>query len=125
MSALRDAKAHLTKAEEFYEAASLSMDLDLFNAATSNAVTSGINSKDAICLKLTGTTGKSDNHAAAVGELRKAGKAGAEVAADLQRLLGAKTKSQYRAVGVAKKDAENAIRWARNLLDTAQRVVRS
>lgn len=33
------------------------MDLELFSAATSSAVTSGINSKDAICLKLSGRTG--------------------------------------------------------------------
>lgn len=62
MSALRDARAHLAKAQEFFDAAELTLDLDLYNAATSNAVTSGINSKDAICLKLTGKTDKTENH---------------------------------------------------------------
>ena len=50
MSALDEARAHLAKAREFLEAAELTNDLQLFNAAASNAVTSGINSKDAICL---------------------------------------------------------------------------
>lgn len=45
MSALRDARAHLGRAQEFFDAAELTLDLDLYNAATSNAVTSGINSK--------------------------------------------------------------------------------
>lgn len=69
MTALDEARAHLAKAREFLEAAELTNDLQLFNAAASNAVTSGINSKDAICLALTGRTRKSDNHAEAVAEL--------------------------------------------------------
>jgi hypothetical protein len=58
MPALDDARAHLAKAREFLEAAELTNDLGLFNAAASSAVTSGINSKDAICLTLTGRTRK-------------------------------------------------------------------
>jgi uncharacterized protein (UPF0332 family) len=54
VTALSEARAHLRKAKEFLTAAEFSLDLDLFNAATSNAVTSGINAKDAICLRLTG-----------------------------------------------------------------------
>jgi hypothetical protein len=38
-------------------------DLELHNAATSDAVVSGINWNDAICLTLTGRTGKSDAEA--------------------------------------------------------------
>jgi hypothetical protein len=45
---LDDARAHLAKAQEFLAAAEFTLDLDLFNAATSSAVSSGINSKDAI-----------------------------------------------------------------------------
>lgn len=73
MKALDAARAHLTKAQEFLEAAELTNDLDLFNAAASNAVTSGINSKDAICLALTGRTRKADNHTEAVTEMKPAG----------------------------------------------------
>jgi hypothetical protein len=38
MSAVNDARAHLEKAREFLEAAEMSRDLDLYNAATSDAV---------------------------------------------------------------------------------------
>jgi len=66
VTALDEARAHLAKAREFLEAAELTNDLHLFNAVASNAVTSGINSKDAICFALSGRTRKSDNHAEAV-----------------------------------------------------------
>lgn len=50
---LQDAKAHLVKAQEFLAAAESEVSAERYNAATSNAVLSGINSKDAICLTLT------------------------------------------------------------------------
>lgn len=50
MTALSDARAHLRKAREFLEAAELNLDFELNNAATSSAVTGGINAKDAVCL---------------------------------------------------------------------------
>ncbi len=54
MSALNDATAHLAKLREFLRTAESNKELNLYNAATSDAVISGINSKDAICLGLTG-----------------------------------------------------------------------
>lgn len=125
MSALRDAEAHLAKAQEFFDAAEVALDLDLYNAATSNAVTSGINSKDAICLKLTGKAGKTENHADAVKELKQAGKDGAEVAPKLQRLLKSKTKAQYQTTTVAKREAAQSIERSKSLLEVAQRVAAS
>jgi uncharacterized protein (UPF0332 family) len=120
MTALADARAHLTKAREFLEAAELTNDLDLFNAAASNAVTSGINSKDAICLALTGRTRKADNHAEAVGELKAAGPAGRDVATTLSRLLKLKTKSQYQSVSTSATEATKSIEWAARMLEVAQ-----
>lgn len=58
MTALSDARAHLSKSREFLQAAEINRDLDLYNAATSDAVISGINSKDAVCLALIGRTRK-------------------------------------------------------------------
>lgn len=80
MTALADARAHLAKAREFLETARSSGELDRFNAATSDAVISGINSKDAICLRLIGVTRKSDAHQDAVAELKSAGPTGKELA---------------------------------------------
>lgn len=86
MTALDDARAHLANAEEFLEAAQFSVDLDLFSAATSNAVLAGINAKDAICLRLTGTTNKTDNHNMAVAELKASGPADAALAPALSNV---------------------------------------
>lgn len=123
MTAISDARAHLRKAREFLDAAEVSLDHDLFNATTSSAVTSGINSKDAICLALTGRAAKTDSHANAVSELRQAGPSAKQFATTLGRLLKLKNRSQYQTVDVARADAEKAIEWAAKLLDGATAIV--
>lgn len=125
MRALEDARAHLAKAKEFLEAAELSLDAELFNAATSDAVVSGINSKDAICLKLTGRTMKSDDHNAAPAELRRAGNAGARLEATLKRLLNLKSRSQYQAMPVQRRQARDAVSWAERMYNAARSVTDS
>ena len=123
MTALSGARAHVEKAREFLDAAQTSLEFEQFNATTSNAVISGINSKDAICLALTGRTRKADNHAEAVAELKAAGPAGAQLAPTLSRLLKLKTKSQYHSVSIAVSDARKAIEWATRLLEGAEGAV--
>ena len=124
MNGLDEARLHLAKAREFLDAAETSRDLGLDNAAVSDAVISAINSKDAICLALTGRTGKSDNHAQAVDELKRAGQAGAKLATALGRLLNLKTRSQYAARSVSAADASKAVDWADRMFTTADGVVR-
>ncbi|MHB1475787.1 MAG: HEPN domain-containing protein [Dermatophilaceae bacterium] len=119
MSALTEAKAHLAKAREFLEAAELNNDLALYNAATSNAVTSGVNSKDAICLKLTGRTGKTENHAEATAELKATGVVGRAQATTFDQLLRLKAKSQNQGVSISASDATKAIAWAARMLEAA------
>lgn len=123
MSALQDGKVHLAKAQEFLAAAEMNQDVDMHNAATSNAVISGINSKDAICLGLVGRTGKGDDHKEAVMELKRAGRAGAELAPTLSRLLNLKTKSQYSPIAMAAADVAKAVQWAQRLLAGAEDTV--
>jgi len=123
MGALEEARQYLAKAREFLEAAQVNLDLNLFNAATSNAVTSGINAKDAICLKVTGRTGKSDDHNTAVDELSRSGSDGKSVAPNLRRLLTLKQKAQYQEMSVSTADAKRAIKWAELIYDKAQIVV--
>lgn len=125
MGALEQARAHLDKAKEFLESAWHELALERFNTATSAAVTSGINSKDALCMKLAGRTEKTENHAAAVKELEKAGPAGKQAAPDLRRLLALKSKAQYQSVSVASKQAENAVKWAERIYSRAEAVVRA
>ena len=123
MTALSDARAHLRKGRQFLESAYLSLDSDLFDAAASSAVVSGIHSKDAMCLAVTGKTTKSEDHTRAVKELRQSGPAGAAVAPTFSRLLGFKTPSQYLAKETVQSHAEQAIEWAQRMHDAAEGVV--
>lgn len=116
------ARAHLEKAQEFFEAARLAFEFGFMSAATASAVTSAINSKDAICLCLTGTSEKSSNHAAAVGELRAAGPEAAPLAPALSRLLASRSKSQYLADPVPQSEAKAALRNAGRMLEVAKSI---
>lgn len=76
MGAQNDADSHLRKAREFVDAASMELEMEFHTATASSAVLAGINAKDAICLRLTRRTGKSEDHRAAVPELTAAGPVG-------------------------------------------------
>jgi len=91
VGALDESRAHLRKAREFLTAAGLEVERELYSAPASSAVLAGINAKDAICLRLTGRTGKSDDHRSAVPELAAAGPAGKALESTFRRLLGLKT----------------------------------
>lgn len=119
------ARTHLRKAREFLEAATVSRDLGLLDAATSSAVIAGVNAKDAICLSVVGRTNKADDHAAAVAELRASSPTGRSLAPVLSRLLRLKTKSQYQAASVSATDAGKAIEWATRLVGAAHEEVMS
>ncbi|MEA2023191.1 MAG: HEPN domain-containing protein [Actinomycetota bacterium] len=119
------ARRHLDKAREFLDAAEVSLDLDMFSAATSNAVISGINSKDAICLRLTGRTRTNRNHADAANELKQAGKRAGDLAPTLTRLLKTRSKAQYQSVPVTRPAAVKAIQQATTLFNQAQDIVTS
>ncbi|CAB4894056.1 unannotated protein [freshwater metagenome] len=122
---LNRARGHLRKATEFLAAAESSATNGHFNAATSAAVISGINSKDSMCLKLVGRTDKSDDHRSAVPELRRAGREAAPLAPVLDRLLSLKTKSQYQTTMVSAKEAGDAVKYAQKLLTAAERILAS
>jgi len=110
MTALIDATAHLDKARAFLLAAEVALDGALHDPAASNAVIAGINAKDSMCLRLTGRTGKSDNHHEAIRELKAAGPLAASTASDFQRLLQLKALSQYQSRSVSASNAVKAVR---------------
>lgn len=122
MGAQDDARSHLRKAREFLEAASLELQMQLHTAAASSAVLAGINAKDAICLQLTGRTGKLQDHRAAVPELAAAGPAGKAVESAFRRLLGLKIAAQYQAAPIGRMDATKAVEWATRMVDAARDV---
>lgn len=120
MGAREDALSHLLKAREFLDAAGLELKMELYTAAASSAVLAGINAKDAICLRLTGRTGKSDDHRAAVPELAAAGPAGKALESTFRRLLGLKTAAQYQSAPIGRNDATKAVEWADRMVDAAR-----
>lgn len=123
MGTLDQARGHVRKAKEFLDAGELALDHDMFDVATSNAVLSGINAKDAICLKLTGKSDKTQDHNDASAELKKAGPKAATVAGDLTRLVSSKAKAQYQSTAMARSEAVRAIERAQRLYDVAVEVV--
>lgn len=123
MQPLEAARAHLRKARQFLDAADVELSGELYDAAASSAVLAGINAKDAICLRLTGRTGKTDNHQAAVGELARAGPAGKALEATFRRLIGMKTAAQYQAAPISAGDARRAVEWATRIVEAAGDVV--
>ncbi len=125
MGALEEARQHLAKAQEFLLAAERDVKDVLYNAATSSAVLAGINAKDAICLRLTGRTGKSEDHRQAAPELAAAGPAGKELETTFSRLLRLKSKSQYESTPIARETAIKAVEWATRMVDKAEEVVAS
>lgn len=118
-----NAAGHLTKAREFLDAASAAHDAGQHSAAASASVVAGINAKDAICLVLTGTTGKSEDHRVASTELRRAGPVGAGCANDLDRLLSIKSRVQYQSAPTSSTDSIKAVERARRLVAAAAQVV--
>lgn len=125
MGARDDALNHLRKAREFLEAAGLELELELHTAAASSAVLAGINAKDAICLQLTGRTGKAEDHRSAVPELAGVGPAGKALELTFRRLLGLKTAAQYQAGPISRTDAAKAVERATRMVDTARDVTGS
>jgi len=118
-----EALAHLNKAREFLGEARAALDAHWHNAAASNAVTAGINAKDALCFAMAGRSTAADDHRSAVNELRALGSAGREPATALDRLLGLKDRAQYEQRGVTAVDAQAAVRRASTLVDTAERIL--
>lgn len=125
MGAGDEVLSHLSKSREFLAAARLELDMELHTAAASSAVLAGINAKDAICLQLTGRTGKSEDHRSAVTELAAAGPAGKALESTFRRLLGLKTAAQYQAGPISRTDATKAVEWATRMVDAARDVTGS
>jgi len=113
----------LAKSAEFLAAARANHAEGWTNAATSNAISCAINAKDAICLRLTGRTTKTDSHADAIRELTQAGEQGAALSSTFSRLLKLKPKAQYQRDPISAADADKAIQWALRMFDGATKIV--
>ena len=123
VTASSDARAHLRKAQEFLLAAQVGLNGGLYDAATSAAVIAGINAKDALCLALTGRTGKSENHQQALAELGAAGAAARPLVSPLSRLLALKSRAQYQSAPITPESAAKAVDWAEKIVTAVREQV--
>lgn len=116
-------RAREARARGFLQIADLAIEdgSDALRAvAVSNAVLAGIAASDAICGHLLGEHAQGDDHVAAVAVLKQAlGVSGAELARDLQRLLAAKTPTQYGTQRISPTEAAQHLERARRLVDAA------
>ncbi len=94
-ASLSDARAYLSKAEEFLQAAADSLVHGNRVAVAGNAVHAGIAAADAISAARSGAVWKGE-HTQAAGHLERAGGAdGGRAAAHLRRLLPLKNRAEY------------------------------
>jgi uncharacterized protein (UPF0332 family) len=119
------ARAHLDKAEQFLESAQADLAALRHDAATSAAVTSGINAADAVCLVLTGEAHRTQDHSDAIKRLKNAGGSATPLVRTLTRLLTYKNQSQSQTSPMSPAKARNAVCWAERLVVAAREIVTS
>jgi hypothetical protein len=121
-----ESRKRLSAARKFLEAAELflgDVDPEGRRVAVSNAVLAGIAAADAMCCARLGKHAVGDDHRTAADLVRGIGPGGAEASKALIALLGIKHKAQYQASPVGRGDAKAAVRRARALVTTAERIV--
>ena len=124
-ASLSDARAYLSKAEEFLQAAADSLGHGNRVADGGNAVHADIATADAISAARSGAVWKGE-HTQAAGHLERAGGAdGGRAAAHLRRLLPLKNRAEYDPAPVTPAEAREAHRAAQRIVAIAERAVAS
>ncbi|SDU47357.1 hypothetical protein [Jiangella alkaliphila] len=121
------ARSYLKKSMEYLESAEANVVAERYTPAAGDAIHAGISAKDAIVTVLTGSTGKSRDHAAAAKELRQALARRSEAATAeraLRELIAAKGDVEYGTNVVTATRAEPLVRRARTLVELAIAIVR-
>jgi hypothetical protein len=116
-----DARAYLSKANAWFEAAKESLRAHRWDVAAGSAVTAGINACDAITGNLIGQRAGGE-HAEAVNFLATAGDDGRYAGRQLSQLLRFKTPAQYDPEPLPEGDAIKAVELAGRLIERATQV---
>lgn len=112
------AASKLDKAAEFLLMAEVALDGQCYDAAVSLAVSSGVNSSDALCVARLGRVPSGQDHNDTVRLMRKSGFDQASIF--LGRLLAVKSKAQYSIARCTRTDAEAAVKRAERMLETVR-----
>lgn len=116
------ARAYVSKAEEYLSAATSELDADRPIAATSLAIHAGIDAADAVTGMRLGQRAAGQDHDEALVRLRTAGPDGTAVAKELARLLPMKIRAEYEPDNIPKSDASKAVERARRIVEVARRI---
>jgi hypothetical protein len=115
-------RAYAGKAEEYAAAAVNELELGRCVAATSLAIHAAINAADAVCGARLGMRAAGEDHDQVLTLLRQAGPDGAEIEADLRRLLPLKSKTEDEPDDVDPSVAAKAVERAQRCLLVARTV---
>lgn len=121
------AVVRLTHARAFLEVADLVGDVDdelaSDNVAVALAVLAGIAAADAACCVTLGQRSRGQDHRQAIQLVTQVSSNGQRLGRALKKLLDIKDGAHYGAVYVGSKDAKDALRSARTLLEAADRLL--
>ena len=117
-----DARAYLSKASAWLEAATESLAAKRWDVAAGSAVTAGICACDAITGALVGQRAAGE-HAESLSLLATAGEDGRFAVRQLSQLLRFKTPAQYDPAPLPERDARKAVEIARRLVERAISVI--
>ena len=121
------ARSYLKKSMEYLESADANLVAGRYTPAAGDAIHAGISAKDAIVTVLTGSTGKSKDHAVAARELRQVLAKRPEAATAeraLRALIASNGDVEYGTDLVTAAKAEPLVRRARTLVELAIAIVR-
>lgn len=121
-----EARAHVRHAHDFLDGARTNLEFGNLRAAGSDAILAGVRAKDAICMALTGSTSKSEDHRRAVRELTTAlGKRPETPNAEraLTELVAFKTPIQYSNQRIEITRVTALVRRAETLVQLADEIV--
>ena len=92
---------------------------EFLNVAAGDAVLAGIAASDAICCARLGCRHRGDDHRGATELLKSATPDGPRLATALARLLDLKDEAHYGVMVVSSRKAQDAVRWAKTLVERA------
>jgi HEPN domain-containing protein len=122
-TSLVDARAYLSKALEFLEAASDSLEHGNFVACSGNAVHAGIAAADAVSSVRSGSVWTGEHAQAALHVQKVGGADGQAIARQLRRLLPLKNRAEYDPAPISATDARNAYTAAERSVTIAKKVL--
>lgn len=120
-----DARIRLDQARHFLDVAEVVHDNDLdasLSVAASLCVLAGIAASDAVCCLALGKRARGQDHREAEALVARVPGVGDEMARALRRLLNLKDEAHYGMLYVSREKTATAVRNARRLVESAERV---